>query len=69
MVIIFTVCTLFGGLYGLYYCSKHSLQLTITGHQKTKNSALDILQKRFAVGQTSKEQYLKHKALLEKDIN
>ncbi|MEO8760116.1 MAG: SHOCT domain-containing protein [Bacteroidia bacterium] len=38
----------------------------IPGHQKTKNSALDILQKRFAAGQITKEQYLEHKALLEK---
>ena len=35
---------------------------------KTKSSALDILQKRFASGQISKEQYQEHKAILEKDL-
>jgi putative membrane protein len=35
---------------------------------KKKSSALDILQKRFASGQINKEQYLEHKAILEKDL-
>ena len=35
---------------------------------KRKNTALDILQKRFASGQISKEQYQEHKVILEKDL-
>ena len=35
---------------------------------KKKDSALDILQKRFATGEITKEQYLDHKAILTKDI-
>ncbi|MEO6302586.1 MAG: SHOCT domain-containing protein [Bacteroidia bacterium] len=35
---------------------------------KKKNSALHILQKRFASGQINKEQYQEPKAILEKDL-
>ena len=40
----------------------------IPGQRKKKNSPLDILQKRFAAGQITKEDYQEHKALLEKDM-
>jgi putative membrane protein len=36
----------------------------VSGQKKKKNSPLDILQKRFALGQITKEQYLEQKAIL-----
>ncbi len=39
----------------------------IPGRKKQKDSPLDILQKRFASGQITKEQYLEQKAILEND--
>ncbi len=41
----------------------------IPGQRKKKDSSLDILQKRFASGQITKEEYQEHKALLEKDLS
>jgi putative membrane protein len=41
----------------------------IPGQRKKKDSPLDILQKRFASGQITKEKYQEHKALLEKDLS
>ncbi|WP_317046628.1 SHOCT domain-containing protein [Aequorivita antarctica] len=41
----------------------------IPGQRKKKDSPLDILQKRFAAGQITKENYQEHKALLEKDLS
>jgi putative membrane protein len=41
----------------------------IPGQRKKKDSPLDILQKRFASGQITKENYQEHKALLEKDLS
>ena len=38
----------------------------IPGQMKKKDSPIDILKKRFASGQLSKEQYEEHKAVLEK---
>ena len=35
---------------------------------RKKNSALDILQKRFASGQISKEEYHEHKKILENNL-
>jgi putative membrane protein len=40
----------------------------VPGLQKTKNSPLDILQRRFASGEITKEFYLEHKKILEQDI-
>jgi putative membrane protein len=40
----------------------------IPGQRKKKDSALDILQKRLAAGQITKEDYQEHKALIEKDL-
>jgi putative membrane protein len=40
----------------------------IPGQRKKKDSPLDILQKRFAAGEITKDQYMEHKALLEKDL-
>ena len=40
----------------------------IPGQRKKKDSPLDILQKRFASGQITKEQYHEHKAILESGI-
>ena len=39
----------------------------VPGQMKKKDSPLDILQKRFASGQITKENYQEHKALLEID--
>jgi len=36
------------------------------GQRRRKNIPIDILQKRFASGQITLEQYLEHKAILEK---
>jgi putative membrane protein len=41
----------------------------IPGQRKKKDSPLDILQKRFALGQITKEVYKEHKVLLEKDLS
>jgi putative membrane protein len=41
----------------------------VPGQRKKKDSPLDILQKRFAEGQITKENYQEHKALLEKDLS
>ncbi len=41
----------------------------IPGQRKRKASPLDILQKRFASGQITKETYQEHKLLLEKDLS
>ena len=40
----------------------------IPGQRKKKDSPLDILQKRFASGQITKEQYHEQKAILESGI-
>ena len=40
----------------------------IPGQRKKKDSPLDILRKRFASGQITKEQYYEHKAILESGI-
>ena len=39
---------------------------SIPGEKRKKSSPLEILQKRFANGEITKEQYLEHKELLEK---
>jgi putative membrane protein len=39
---------------------------SIPGERRKKDAPLDVLQKRFASGEISKEQYLEHKKLLEK---
>lgn len=36
----------------------------VPGQKKQKDSPLDILQKRFALGQITKEEYLEQKAIL-----
>jgi putative membrane protein len=41
----------------------------IPGQRKKNNSPLDILKKRFASGQISKEDYQEHRAILEKDLS
>ena len=41
----------------------------ISGQRKKKDFPLDILQKHFAEGQITKENYQEHKALLEKDLS
>lgn len=38
----------------------------IPGNRRYKDSPLDILKRRFASGEITKEQYLEHKELLEK---
>ncbi|MEO8820652.1 MAG: SHOCT domain-containing protein [Ginsengibacter sp.] len=38
---------------------------SVPGERRQKDSPLDILQKRFAAGEITKEQYLDHKKLLE----
>ncbi len=38
---------------------------SIPGERRKKDAPLDILQKRFATGEITKEQYLEHKKLLE----
>jgi putative membrane protein len=40
----------------------------IPGQRRKKDSPLDLLQKRFASGQLTKEQYKEHKAILENDL-
>ena len=40
----------------------------IPGQKKQRDSPLDILQKRFASGQITKEQYLEQKTILKNDI-
>jgi putative membrane protein len=40
----------------------------IPGQRRKKDSPLDLLQKRFASGQLTKEQYQEHKAILENDL-
>lgn len=40
----------------------------IPGQRRRKDSPLDLLQKRFASGQLTKEQYQEHKAILENDL-
>ena len=40
----------------------------IPGQRARRNSPLDILQKRFASGQISKDEYTEHKKILEKDF-
>ncbi|MGC1633194.1 MAG: SHOCT domain-containing protein [Gelidibacter sp.] len=39
----------------------------IPGNKRTKDTPLEILQKRFAAGKITTEQYLEQKKLLEKD--
>jgi len=46
-----------------------AIPFDIPGQRKKKDSPLDILQKRFAAGQITKENYQEHKALLEKDLS
>lgn len=41
----------------------------IPGQMKKKDSPIDILKKRFASGQMTKEEYEDHKAILEKDLS
>ena len=41
----------------------------VPGQRKKKDSPLDILQRRFAAGEITKENYQEHKALLEKDLS
>jgi putative membrane protein len=41
----------------------------IPGQRSRKDTPLDILQKRFAAGQITEENYQEHKALLEKDLS
>ena len=41
----------------------------IPGQQRKKDSPIDILKKRFASGQITKEQYLDQKVVLEKDMD
>jgi putative membrane protein len=41
----------------------------IPGQRKKNNSPLDILKKRFASGQITKEDYQEHRAILEKDLS
>ncbi|MDQ2864079.1 MAG: SHOCT domain-containing protein [Bacteroidota bacterium] len=38
---------------------------SIPGERRKKDAPLDILQKRFATGEITKDQYLEHKKLLE----
>ena len=40
----------------------------IPGQRARRNSPLDILQKRFASGQISKEEYAEHKKILKEDF-
>ena len=40
----------------------------IPGQRKRKDSPLDLLQKRFASGQITKEEYQEHKQILENDL-
>ncbi len=40
----------------------------VPGQKKKKDSPLDILQRRFASGQITKEEYLEQKAILENDL-
>ncbi len=40
----------------------------VTGQRKKKDSPLDILQKRFASGQITKEEYQEHRRILESDL-
>ncbi len=40
----------------------------IPAQRKKKDSPLDVLQKRFALGQITKEIYQEHKVLFEKDL-
>jgi putative membrane protein len=40
----------------------------IPGQRKRKNSPLDLLQKRFASGEITKEEYQDHKKILENDL-
>lgn len=41
----------------------------IPGQRKMKDYPLNILRKRFAAGQITRENYLEHKALLEKNLS
>ena len=41
----------------------------VPGQRKKKDSPLDILQRRFASGQMTKEEYLEKKAILENDLD
>jgi putative membrane protein len=40
----------------------------IPGERRKKDSPLDILQKRFASGQLTREEYQQHKTILENDV-
>ncbi|MEP7231973.1 MAG: SHOCT domain-containing protein [Ginsengibacter sp.] len=40
----------------------------VPGQKKKNDSPLDVLQRRFASGQITKEQYLEQKAILENDL-
>lgn len=41
----------------------------VPGQRRNKNSALDILQKRFASGEITNDEYQEKKKILEKDIS
>jgi putative membrane protein len=41
----------------------------IPGQRKRQDSPFDILKKRFALGQITKEQYREYKTILEKDLS
>jgi len=45
-----------------------ALPFDVPGQRKKKDSPLDVLQKRFAAGQITKENYEEQKALLKKDL-
>jgi putative membrane protein len=40
----------------------------IPGQRRKKNSPLNLLQKRFASGEITKEEYQEHKKILENDL-
>jgi putative membrane protein len=46
-----------------------ALPFDIPGQRKRKDNPLDILQKRFAAGELTNEQYLEKRQTLEGDIN
>lgn len=41
----------------------------IPGQRRRKESPLDILNKRFAAGEITKEDYIEHKSILQKDFS
>ena len=40
----------------------------VPGQRRKRDSALDILRKRFAAGEITKEEYLENKRILEEDL-